>query len=186
MKTEKNIKNNRLPVLVISVALLLCASTTVTIAFLSDSTNSISNSFRLAGMEIEIEETTDSPLSLKENVCVKNTGEAAAYIRADIIANWRDENGNICSDAPVAGKDYIIELYGAADGWFEKDGFYYYSEPVAPGGETAALIKSCKPAYEKAGWRLQVDIISGAVQSSPAKAVQEAWGITPDSDGRLS
>ncbi|MBE5869543.1 MAG: hypothetical protein E7293_11425 [Lachnospiraceae bacterium] len=108
---------------------------------------------------------------------ISNTGDTEAYIRAAIIVTWKDaENGNVYGAAPVAGTDYTIELNEAE--WFEgSDGYYYYRQPVAPRGETSALINSCTVIQDKtpAGYGLNVEILGSAIQSVPVSVVNEKW-----------
>ena len=54
---------------------------------------------------------------------------------------------------------------------------------------TPVLIKSCikaTGAQAPAGYDLQVTILADGIQSVPADAVQQAWGVTVDSSGQLT
>ena len=52
---------------------------------------------------------------------------------------------------------------------------------------TPILIKSCKPndGRNPEGYALSVEILADAIQSEPAKAVKEAWGMTVQ-NGRIT
>lgn len=87
-------------------------------------------------------------------------------------------------DEPVAGKDYVIEwdkvsnasTTNSARSWVvASDGFYYWTSPVAPMGETGVLIRSVDEKKTD-GKNLVVDISTQAIQSTPDDAVKEAWG----------
>ena len=62
------------------------------------------------------------------------------------------------------------------------DGYFYYRTPVAPGNSTGESLLSCTPYYPEGvdpQYILSVEILATAVQSTPASAVQEAWGVMP-------
>ena len=177
-------RNKKLAAVLLSLSLLLAASLGTTIAYLMANTDDTVNVFTPGEVQTEIEEDFDG--EVKENVTVKNTGNVDAYLRAAIVVTWQDEEGNILASVPVLGTDYEMTL-GTDTGWFQaEDGYYYYSRPVPAGGKSGILIESCKPLVEKEGCVLSVEILSSAIQSTPADAVTEAWGVTVDADGILS
>lgn len=156
-----------------------------TVAYLVASTQEIANQFAPTQVTCAIEETFEG--GVKSNVSLQNTGGTDAYLRAFIVANWQDDNGNILAAAPVRGAHYTLELNAAAGGWFlGNDGYYYYSSPVAPGQKTDVLITSCFENTPKEGYTLCVEILGSAIQSSPSAAVTEAWKVTVDSSGLIS
>ena len=59
-----------------------------------------------------VEETFKN--NVKSNVQVKNTGDAAAYLRAAVLVTWQDASGNVLGTAPVAGQDYSITMPASA------------------------------------------------------------------------
>ena len=69
------------------------------------------------------------------------------------------------------------------------DGYYYYKNPVAAGGETGVLISSCTAVQGKApvGYGLNVEILCTAIQSTPTDFVTERWqAVTVNSVGELT
>lgn len=71
----------------------------------------------------------------KSDVRIQNTGNAPAYIRAAIIANWVNEFGQVKGQNVWDDKANISGL--TTGGWVEgTDGFYYYPYIVDPGQET--------------------------------------------------
>ena len=71
-------------------------------------------------------------------------------------------------------------------GWRQgTDVYYYYADPVEKGQTTRPLIDTCTVQTAKEGYTLSVDIVASAVQSQPANAVEEAWGVTVGSDGTI-
>ena len=115
----------------------------------------------------------------------ENAGDIPEYVRAAVSVYWQTEDGAVLSDVPVEGEDYSIE-WGGSSYWAKQDGFYYYTLPLQPEAATETLIKSCKQIKERDGARLAVDISVQTVQSEPAGAVTDAWGIGTEADGALT
>ena len=113
------------------------------------------------------------------NVSIKNTSNIPAYIRAAVIITWRDANGNIYGQRPVAETDYTISFN--TENWTLHDGFYYYDSEVAAGTDTAILIHSCTVVESKAptGYFLSVEILAEAIQADGmgATSAQDAFAI---------
>lgn len=195
MKTK--LKKKQLS-LVVSILLVLTAVIGGTLAYLVTHTDSVNNSFTSAEVTCHVDEEFSN--NVKEDVNIKNTGDTEAYIRAAVIVTWQDENGNIAAK-PVNNTDYEITLNCKGNEesdndtkWIEgKDGYYYYSEPVAVNNSTGYLIESCSLAKNVTapdGYHLCVEIIADAVQSKPAQAVIDAWStntqeITVGEKGKL-
>lgn len=185
-KNAKRYNHNRrkASVLLTSLVVLLCLSVASTVAYLVVTGNSIVNIFRPTSVTPSVEETFDR--SEKSNVYLTNTGTTDAYIRAAIVVTWQDEAGGVYAGQPVKDVDYTIDL--ELEDWIKgDDGFYYYTKPVAPQGTTAILIDSCAPVDEKtpAGYGLNVEILGSAIQSVPAAAAEEAWGVAVAEDGTI-
>lgn len=188
MNTRKHMKHNRfnkkLVVLLAALALTACVVIGTTVAYLVDTAGPVKNIFQPTKVECSIDEGFDE--KVKENVTVENTGEVDAYIRVAIVVTWKNyENGDVYAKAPVQGTDYTIDLNNT--NWVVKDGYYYYTKPVKAGDSTEVLIKECKPVEGKTpdGYGLNVEILAEAIQSEPAEAVKESWGVSVN-DGTLS
>ena len=154
---------------------ILTAAVGGTMAWLSTQTQDLTNTFVPAKVTCAVvEDFTDK--TTKKDVRIQNTGTTDAYIRAMIVANWCTANGKVVKTASPT----YVGLPGS--GWVEHDGFYYYTQPVAPNQTTDSyLFTSCTPnnAEKPEGAdHLEVNIICQAVQSTPANAVTEAWGVT--------
>lgn len=165
--------------------LLVLLPTTVrgTLAYLQAGSK-VENTFTIAKMSVKIDETFEN--NQKSDVTVKNTGDVPAYLRTALVIYWKDKDGNILSDTPAEGVtgDYTIAM-GA--GWTQgKDGFWYCKQSVAAGEFSPALIKNCTANNSTAGKYLCVDILTQAVQASPADAVQELWRASVAEDGTLT
>lgn len=178
--------NKKVILLAVSLVLILSAAIGGTVAYLIDQTGSITNTFTPANVTPHINE--DFKGGVKNDVKITNTGDIPAYIRVKVVVTWKDEHGNVYGAAPAPGMDYIWTMPENSK-WFLKDGFYYYSEPVAAQGTTDVLFTACQPVADRApeGYSLSVDIHAQAIQAEPAAAVQEAWKVvTVGSDGKLT
>lgn len=169
-------RNKKAWLLLIAVAAMLLAVVGGTVAYLVTRTKSKVNTFTPSKVACSVVETFKN--NVKSNVQVKNTGDTAAYLRAAVLVTWQDASGNVLGTAPVAGQDYSITMPASAK-WAQDDGdgFWYYSEAVAPGASTEALIGECKPlkAAPQAGYTLHVEIVASAIQSTLGTNAQAAW-----------
>lgn len=164
-----------------------------TLAYLITQSEALTNTFHAPNYNTTIDEKFEN--NVKENVAIQNTGDADAYVRAAVIILWKCGE-EVHSQIPVAGEDYSItwntNLENPNNLWFlGSDGFYYYKQPVPAGEKTQNLINKCTviakgPVMNEKEYTLSVDIVTQAVQSEPATAVTEAWGVTVDADGTLS
>lgn len=163
-------------VLVVSVLVLLLAVAGGTLAWLT-AQDSVNNTFTPAHVTCDVvEEFKDG---IKSDVKIKNTSDIPAYIRAYIVVTWKDSTGNVYGKLPVAGTDYEMSI-NTNKGWTQKDGYWYCNTAVASGGFTPVLIDSCTSnnSAPDDNYKLSVEIIAEAIQSSPAEAVGTAWGVT--------
>ena len=162
----------RTAVLLIAVLLLVSTAVGSTAAFLVTKTEPVVEDFAYAQVSCQVTDT----------LAVQNTGTAQAYIRASYAVNWLDGDGNIAAAAP---EDYSCDL--AENPQWEKggDGYFYYPYPVAPGDETPSLL-TCSVYYpENPKYTLSVEVVAEAIQSNPAEAAEDAWGVRV-SDGVLT
>ena len=162
----------RTAVLLIAVLLLITTAVGSTAAFLVTKTGPVEESFAYAQVSCQV---TDA-------LAVQNTGTAPAYIRASYAVNWLDVNGNIVAAVPEGYSDGLVE-----DPQWEKgeDGYFYYPYPVDPGDEAPSLL-TCSPSYpEEPAYTLSVEVVAEAIQSNPAEAAADAWGVRV-SDGLLT
>ena len=75
-----------------------------------------------------------------------------------------------------------IPAFTPGDGWVKYGDYYYYTYPVAPGQQPETpLIDSLTltGSYSDAdGGKQALEIMAEAIQSAPADALGEAWGVT--------
>ena len=181
----KRVMKTKQPVALVALLVLLCCTVAGTLAYLVDKTPEVKNTFEPAKVTTEVKEEFDG--TTKSEVKIKNTGNIPAYIRAAVIINWADANGNVYGGGtPVASTeevtgDYTIS-YNTDGSWKQIGDYWYYTEPVAADSLTEkALIESCTPVAGKApeGYNLQVTILADGIQSEPLTAIQEAWHVNP-------
>lgn len=169
-------------VLMISVIVLVLGIVGASLAYFAAHADPKTNEIAMATVSCAVTGDFD------QDVAVQNTGSADAYIRAAIVVNWVDEAGNVYGQLPVAGIDYYFGL-DLDDGWFDGgDGYYYYSTAVVAGGTTNVLIDTCVQwsSAPAEGYALRVEVLAQAIQSRPADAVEESWGVTVAPDGTIS
>ena len=186
------------------IVMLIAASVITIYAYLSASTGALKNEFELsATAQPSISEDFNDAKTLKQKVCVDvgNPGYAV-YVRAAIVVTWKDESGNVYAQAPVLDTDYSMTLKtGDDDGWIKgDDGFYYHKTMVAYDGttpdssKTSILIETCQQlaAAPTENYSLHVEIIAQTIQAlgttddDGTPAVEDAWGVTLDSNGKIT
>ena len=177
--TQKRVRahRQRKPVtLLVSLLLLLGIAIGSTVAYLATRTAEKKNTFTPSKVSSQVTENFNG--TTKSNVAVTNTGNIDAYLRATVNITWRKDQNTadqtVTAKVPKEGDDYTITYSGT--GWAQgTDGYWYYLTPVAPGESTGKLMPGAKVPT---GYQLSVEIIASAIQSVPAKAVSEAWGVT--------
>ena len=169
---------NRTAILFMAIIMLIGAMIGSTVAFLITNTGPVENKFAYASVSCNVKEDFNG--SIKKNVQITNTGSTDAYIRATYVVNWVDAQGNIVASVPDG---YSYSLNVNPDGkWTKMGDYYYYLTPVAPRDSTPGSLLTCTVTRPKnPEYRLSVEILATAIQSTPAKAVTEAWGVTPAS-----
>lgn len=172
---------NRSFVLVVSVLVLLLGIVGASLAYLTMKTEPVKNEFTYGKVSCEVLEDFDG--AVKSNVRIKNTGNIPAYIRARVVVTWKNENGDIYGTKPVLGEDYSFDFN--SEKWIgmttDSGLYFYFPDPVELGAETTWMLRDCKKtenANVPEGYDLSVEILADAIQSQPAKAVEEAWGMT--------
>jgi len=182
---KPRIRMNKLAILFIAVVMLIGAVVGSTVAFLVTQTDPVENKFTYASVSCAVSETFKG--ATKEKVQIQNTGTTDAYIRATYVVSWLNKDGSIAPVPQGTTPDgYILSISENPNNAWTKgtDGYFYYLTPVAPGGLTDGSLVNCTVTYPQGvepEYILSVEILATAVQSTPAKAVREAWGVTPSS-----
>ena len=168
-------RNIRAITLIVALVLVLGIAVGGTVAYVYTNSDDVINEFTPGNVTCAVQETFDG--TTKEDVQIKNTGNVDAYIRAVVIINWVDANGNVCAQNHASP---TIE-YNDTDWTLGSDGFWYYKEAIAPEALTTNLINTAFGVAQTDGCKLQVQVIASAIQSegSGATSAQDAWGRTP-------
>ena len=184
--------NGKKKISIVTICLLLTVVMAIggTLAYLFTNTAPVQNTFTPAKVgNYVIEDKFDG--EVKTGVKVENsvkgntTDVVDAYIRATYVVCWKDGNGNML---PAVNGDYTETLN--LDKWvLHADGYYYYTDVVAPGGVTDVLITSIAPVSGKApvGYTLSVEIISQSIQAEGTDAsgktpIEIAWKVKISGD----
>ena len=177
--SKPRVRMNRTAVLFMAIIMLIGTVIGSTVAFLITNTGPVENKFAYASVSCEVKE--DFQGNTKKDVQITNTGSTNAYIRATYVVNWLDAEGNIVASVPEGYSYSLIDNPGGK--WTKGNyGYFYYLSPVAPGASTPGSLLTCTVTRpENPEYRLSVEIIATAIQSTPAKAVTEAWDVTPTS-----
>ena len=168
----------RTAVLLIAVFLLISTAVGSTAAFLVTKTGPVVEDFAYAQVSCQV-------IRSGNTLAVQNTGTAQAYIRASYAVNWRlDGEESIAAAVPEGySYDLVKDPQGA---WVDGgDGYFYYPDPVDPGGETPSLLTCSVLCPEEPEYTLSVEVVAEAIQSNPAEAAEDAWGVRV-SDGVLT
>ena len=121
--------------LIAALALCTAAAVGVTLSFMFKKAEK-TTTFVPAEVTCEVKESLFS--GVKSDVCVKNTGNAAAYLRIRLVSYYVYDNGNIAGR--VSSQYPMLTLQ---NGWIAgADHTYYYPTPVEPGAKTGIL---CAP-----------------------------------------
>ena len=163
--------------IVLSVLLLLLCGTTLALMFRQ--TSLVTNEFETAIVDCQVHEQTDTGSVMagaKSSITVENTGNIPAYIRVHFVSYWVDSEGHIvgkASEMPVISYDETT--------WFEQNGIYYCSTPIAVGGFTPELLQSGKTIVlrvdTETDYRQVLEVFADAIQSKPNKAVVQSWNV---------
>lgn len=176
MIRKKNIK----PILLLtSLLLVITAIVGGTIAFLHTTTEEVVNTFEPTRVPIKVDEDFDG--NTKSNVTIQNVGTTDAYIRAKIVVNWVDNEGNIVVGKKLPAVEEIT--VGRSEKWHTFGDYFYYTDVVNAGSETDKLIDTYSYPKKEDEPSLQIEILAQSVQSEPEEAVKDLWGVTISSNG---
>ena len=168
-------RRGRMATVILSLILLLALVVGGTIAWLSTKTTPVTNTFTPAEVTCKVKEKFDKTTGVKTDVNVTNTSNIAVYIRVKLVTYRTNDAGQ------HIGGTAELPKFTLGKNWVEKDGYYYYTLPVAPGQQPAdnlADSMTLTASYEDAdGGKQALDVMAEAIQSAPEKAVGEAWGV---------
>ena len=164
-----------------AVALLLALAVGGTVAYIAATDSSIANQFLPAKVACEVVTKTDANGDVKE-ISVKNTGNIDAFIRAAIVVNWMDGDGNVRGTAPVEGTDYALTVNTGS--WIPVGDFYYYDQSVP---EKTPIEEALVASYglmtgvtAPDGYTLTVEVVAEAIQAEGVRKIVNDQGVEVD------
>lgn len=181
----KRVMKTKKPVALVALLLLLCCTVAGTLAYLVDKTPEVKNTFTPAHVSTAVDETFEN--GVKSDVKIQNTGDIPAYIRAAVIINWADKDGNVYGGAvPEKGTDYTEPVL--QDGWIKVGDYYYYTSAVPADGFTGTLFAPIKQltTCKDTNYGLQITILADGIQSVPDTVVKDVWKVVEVKGGQLA
>ena len=135
----------------------------------------------VTGVDLYVDDVVED--NVKSDLVIKNIGADQAYIRALIVGNWVNKDGDILLewDPEDTATGTIVWGPGAADWVKGTDGFYYHKAIVAPGEATSQLFESytvlTRPSILEDSDYLEFAIVAQSVLADTGKAsATAAWG----------
>lgn len=180
-RSRRKKRSNRVGIMLLSYLLVIGMVVGGSIAFLTTKSDPLKNTFNPSYVDCDVTESFNG--ETKSNVNVTNTGDTDAYIRVKLVTYRVNEDGQ------HIGGTAEIPNFAPGAGWVEHDGYYYYTNPVAPGAKPAAdLISSITliGSYtDSDGGKQVIEVMAEAIQahgvdSNGQKAVVLAWGVDPE------
>ena len=146
-------------------------------AYLLTKTDSVENTFTPSEVKCKVTESFDG--TMKSNVNVENTGDTTAYIRVKLVTYRVNSKGQ------HIGGTAKIPTFTPGFNWFKFGDYYYYTLPVEPGEKPSTPLIGTPGinlmSYEDEdadGGKQVIEVMAEAIQSEPAKAVGDSWGVT--------
>ena len=166
--------------LLFSLVLLLTMMVGGTLAYLTIHTDPVVNQFTPSHVSCTVTESFNG--TIKSNVNVTNTSDIPAYIRVKLVTYRVSDAGE--NAGKHIGGTADLPAFTLGTGWVKHtDGYYYYTQPVAPGASPAANLTDSMTltgSYTDAdGGKQVIEVMAEAIQSVPTNAVVSAWGVDP-------
>ena len=173
-QNEKKRNLNKLQLLILSLLVVMTVTVGGTVAYLTTMTEPVTNTFTPSTVTGEVTEDFDG--EVKKNIQVKNTGDIAVYVRVKLVTyRVNEKNEHIGGAAVIPG-------FNLGGNWVEHNGYYYYTVPVEPNHSSASLTDEngirLQKYYDADGGKQVIEVMAEVIQSEPAEAVGEAWGVT--------
>ena len=167
----------KLTTMLVSLVLVFTLIAGATLAWMQDETDLVKNEFVFVNISCEVEEEFDG--TEKSSIKVQNTSDTDAFIRVKLVSYRVNDDGN------RIGGTATVSAFTLADGWFEKDGYYYYSTAVEAGAFTPEMLGSpiTLVEYDDAdGGKQVIEVMAEAIQAGGPEgddaAAALAWGVT--------
>ena len=152
-------------ILLVCAALILALSAGTTLAYVIAQSGSVENFFMGASV---------APVISNDGQTLSNNGDVPVYIRAMVIVNWMDGDGNVYGKVP--------ECEVTANTGWQYDtgtGMYYYGYVVDPKSDPipAPATVVCGEDPPASDCSLVVEVVAEAIQAEGmgAKSAMDAW-----------
>lgn len=160
-------KLNKLFLVTLSVFLLLGMVVGGTVAYVMNKTDKVTNTFTPGKVTCTV----------NDEYKVKVGDNTKAFVRAAVVVNWVNANGEINGIAPVESRDYTVTMEENTKWEAEADGYYYYKDALEPGNSTTRVCTVTPVSAAPEGFSLSVEILAEAIQAEGmgATSAQDAW-----------
>lgn len=168
-------RSNKVFMMLVSLLLLATMMVGGTLAYLFTKTDPVNNQFTPSYVDCTVTESFDG--TTKTNVNVRNDGDINAYIRVKLVTYRVNDQGQ------HIGGLAEVPSFTPGTGWVQyDDGYYYYTQPVAPKDQPAnSLIDSItltSKYSDSDGGKQVIEVMAEAIQSVPAEAIGSSWGVS--------
>ena len=173
---EKKHILNKIQLLILSLLVITTVTVGGTVAYLTTKSDSVVNTFLPSQVSCTVTETFKD--NIKSNVNVTNDSDIDAYIRVKLVTYRVNKE-----DKHIGGEATIPD-FRRGENWVKyDDGYYYYTLPVKPNEQPATALTASDIALvgsypDSDGGKQVIEVMAEAIQSEPAAAVGEAWGVT--------
>lgn len=160
-------KLNKYFLVTLSLVLLLGVAGGTTLAYVIAEGGTVENSFTPAEVKCSVD----------DDYVVTNDGNVDAYIRAAVVINWENTDGDVSGIAPVEDTDYELDL---GKDWEKIGEFYYYKKVVPFEGtaeKTTPVVTVTPLTDAPEGFALVAEILAEAIQAEGmgATSAYGAW-----------
>lgn len=162
-------RSAKIALTLLCVALVLSFAVGGTVAYLIRQSGTVSNQFAPGFVDCEVVDNGST-------ISIRNAGNVSAYLRAAVVVNWVDADGNISGTK----QPQTVEVKA---GWTPSGGIYYYSGAVAS-GQSVEFIADIS-GMEDDGYTLSVEVVAEAIQAEGmgAATAQDAWAKAMGAQG---
>lgn len=171
---------------IIAAVVTVCIAVGGTIAFLTDWTKPITNTFQMSTVDVDIDENLDG--SIKKNVAVTNNSDVPIYVRVRFVTYWEKlgedgkGTGEIVADVNGENPPFPFDKGSGTvpesvpSDWLKIGDYFYYTKPVVPKTKTGNLFEKFSLIVDKENNRQQVlEVFAEGIQSLPVEAVETVW-----------
>lgn len=173
-------------ILPICIALVVLLSLGGVVAYIAIKTGTLVNTFDAGKIEVSVSTVEGANGEITFSAASTNNSDTDAYVRFKVVATWvsKTDESRLYAGAPVLDTDYSLTLAG---GVIKIGDFYYVVSPVSKDSTiqivTAELLEE---ADVPDGYQLRIEVLTDAIQSKPADAITDAWGVGLDGNGNIT